>query len=340
MVSKQEDINEIGVNPALMDVGEPDSRFSPLRRCWICNSQHLSRVVQDYMDFSAYAEQDPELNLFTGSTFWLMRCQDCGFVQPDTLPTLPNFFDRIYDQRWSEEWMEQEFDNGCKDFIFRGVLRQLSRYVSPMGRGTLLDIGAHVGRLVYLARQTGWHVEGIELNSLTSKYAARRTDLQVHRVNAQKLITDGRRYDAVTMLDVLEHIPDPVAMVRSTAQILRTGGWLAVKVPCGPNQLLKEQVRSHLSRNYRLSVAGNMVHVNHFSPSSLSRLLKESGLTNIRLTIGAPELAPKNNASSVRSIMSDALRLSVYYFGRFVPGGIHTPLALNLQAYAQKVEET
>ncbi|HEY0546081.1 MAG TPA: class I SAM-dependent methyltransferase [Pyrinomonadaceae bacterium] len=310
--------------------------FTKLDACWICRSRRLDNVHQDSMDFASYAEQDPELSSYTGRAFWLVRCHDCGFIQPAELPTLPNFFDRMYDQRWSEDWIEQEFDNGCKDFIFRRVLKQLSRRAGAQAGRTLLDIGAHVGRLIYLASQSGWQAEGVELNPITSSYATDRTRLPVHRVNARELIAEGKLYDAVTMIDVLEHIPDPVAMLRTAAQLLTGKGWLAVKVPCGPSQLLKERVRARLRKNYKVSVAGNMVHVNHFSPTSLKAALKEAGFTNASLHIGAPELAPKSAGISVRALASDALRLSAYYAGRLIPGGVHTPLALNLQAYAQK----
>lgn len=315
------------------------ARFAPLDKCWVCLGCDLSRVLQDHMDLTAFREQDPELSQYTGCTFWLVRCRECGFVQPDVMPTLPQFFDRIYDQRWSEDWIEQEFNNGCKDFIFHAVLRQLRRRVSPSPNCSLLDIGAHVGRMIYLANSAGWDAEGIELNPLTSGFAARKTALTVHRVNAHDLVTEGRQYDAVTMIDVLEHIPDPVAILRTSNQLLKYNGWIAVKVPCGPNQLLKERVRSQIKRNYRLSIALNMVHINHFSPSSLRRALREAGFSNICVTVGAPELSPSNGKSSAGSYASDALRLGVYYLGRFIPGGINTPLALNLQAFAQRVRE-
>jgi hypothetical protein len=160
----------------------------------------------------------------------------------------------------------------------------------------------------------------------------------VHRVNAQHLVAQEREYAAVTMIDVLEHIPDPVATLHSAVQLLAPDGWLAVKVPCGTNQLLKERVRARLNKDYKLSVAGNMVHINHFTPSSLRQAMKMAGFTNIHLSIGAPELSSRHTGASVRNLASDALRLSVYYMGCLIPGGVHTPLGLNLQAYAQKAD--
>ena len=63
----------------------------------------------------------------TGDHVWLVRCAACGFGQPEALPTLPNFFDRMYDQRWSEDWIRNEFEADYKDYIFHGILGTLAR---------------------------------------------------------------------------------------------------------------------------------------------------------------------------------------------------------------------
>ena len=307
--------------------------FTPLRRCWVCEGGKLTPVHRGRFDFKEFAEQDPELAEYTGHTFSLLRCGACGFAQPDVLPTLPNYFDRMYDQHWAPDWVEQEFESGWKDLIFRDVLSALDSRLPQQGR-SLLDIGAHVGRFIHFASRAGWAAEGIELNPRTAAFAARKTGLPVHRVNAHSLTTEGCRYLAVTMLDVLEHIPDPVRLLRQIGELLEDGGWVAVKVPCGPNQLLKENVRAGMSKGYRVSVADNLVHINHFSAKSLRGALERAGFGDISITVGAPELNTGSRAARTR--LSNAFRLGVFGAGRYLPGGVHTPLALNLQAYARK----
>lgn len=321
--------------------GSKDSKFKPLTHCWVCGGNSLAPVHQGLFEFEAYAEQDPELAAYTGERFWLNRCRECGFAQPDVTPTLPRYFDRMYDQRWSREWIEQEFASECKDLIFSRVLAGLSRRVSRDNQSghnhySLLDVGAHVGRLIYLASRAGWAAEGIELNPRTSAFAADKTGLPVHRIDAHALVFAGRSFRAVTMLDVLEHIPDPVAVLTTLRGLLEVGGWIAVKVPSGRNQLLKEITRSKLRKNYRVSVADNLVHINHFSPRALRLALERAGFSNIEITVGAPELSATRSSLLSRSALSDHLRQGVYHAARLIPGGVHTPLALNLQAYAQR----
>jgi hypothetical protein len=95
---------------------------------------------------------------------------------------------------------------------------------------------------------------------------------------------------------------------------------------------MKETIRSRLRSGYKVSIADNLVHVNHFSPDSLRHALRRAGFSNVSMTIGMPELAPANG--SLRGNLSNAFRLGVYYAGRLT--GTGSPFALNLQAYAQK----
>jgi hypothetical protein len=127
---------------------------------------------------------------------------------------------------------------------------------------------------------------------------------------------------------VLEHIPEPVALLSIVRKTVVDGGWVAIKVPCGPAQLLKESWRARLVSGYRATVADNLVHVNHFSPASLRLALERAHFGDVRVEIAAPECPPASR-------LSTAVRLGLYHASRLVPGAIHTPLALHLQAFAR-----
>jgi hypothetical protein len=73
--------------------------------------------------------------------------------------------------------------------------------------------------------------------------------------------------------------------------------------------------------------------VNHFSPRSLALALDRAGFDHISVRTGAPELRPVSSGWHARA--SDAVRLGIYAAAR-LPGAVHTPLALNLQAFATK----
>ncbi|HSC28324.1 MAG TPA: class I SAM-dependent methyltransferase [Vicinamibacterales bacterium] len=295
--------------------------------CWVCGGYTASLVHESAFELSAYQDQDPDLASYTGSRVRLRRCVDCGFAQPAEIPALPRFFDRLYQQLWPSEWVAEEFRSTSKDRIFSCVLDGLRRRL-PDGR-RLLDVGAHAGRFLFLARRAGWDAEGIEVNPRTAAFAAGNSGARVLTASAWSLATIHERYDAVTLTDVLEHIPDPVALLLRVREVVAPEGWIAVKVPCGPAQRIKEHLRSWLHPGYRPRLADNLVHVNHFSRRALRLALVRAGFDSISLDVGVPERPPD-------APLGNAVRLGLYRVARALPSGTSTPLAFNLQAFARR----
>jgi SAM-dependent methyltransferase len=306
--------------------------FDSVEACWVCGGRELEPVHELVFELSAYGSQDPDLASYSGSRLWLRRCVRCRFAQPAALPALPRYFDRMYDQRWSQDWIAAEFDAPTKDYIFGDILGSLSRRLDR-ARRRLLDVGAHAGRFVSLARKAGWTAEGLELNPQTAAFAAHRTGASVRQLNVHEVEAGTARFDAVTVTDVLEHIPDPVRVLTRVHALLSDGGWIAVKVPCGPSQLRKETWRGRLLRGYQPTVADNLVHVSHFSPGALRRALERAGFADIHMCLGAPGLPVGGGA---RGWISRQVRLGLHRLSCLLPGGVHLPITFNLQAYARR----
>lgn len=311
---------------------ETIAAFAALDLCEVCGGSGLSPVHQLVFELAIYGSQDPELAAYSGRTLDLRQCPACGFAQPSALPTLPRFFDRLYDQRWSDQWIRAEFEAEYKDTIFREILLALGTRLKA-SRRRLLDVGAHAGRFIALAQADGWAAEGLELNPQTAAFARDRTGALVRQLNVHDVDERTAGYDAITITDVLEHIPDPIRVLSRIAALLGPDGWVAVKVPCGPSQLRKEQWRGRLLRGYRPTLADNLVHVNHFSPASLRIALERAGFSDISIVPGAPELPA---TPGLRGAASRALRRALHRAACLIPGGLHLPLTLNLQAYARR----
>lgn len=299
--------------------------FARIDACWVCGGASLVPVHELLFDLEEYRRQDPELAAYSGKRLALRRCERCGFAQPESLPALPRYFDRMYDQRWSEDWIANEHASDSKDAIFADILAALAARLPP-SRRRLLDVGAHAGRFVRLARDAGWDAEGLELNPSTANYARCASGVVIHDGNVHTFDAGAGRYDAVTLTDVLEHVPEPVAVLARARALLSDDGWIAVKVPNGPVQRWKERVRARVVRGYRPTLADNLVHVNHFSARALGLALERAGFDDVSMTVGRPELPARG---------AHALRLAAFRAARFA-GGPRSPLAFNLQAYARR----
>ena len=99
-------------------------------------------------------------------------------------------------------------------------------------------------------------------------------------------------------------------------------------MPNGAAQRLKESVRAKVRPGYRPTLADNLVHVNHFTPRSLQIALERSGFTAVRIGTAAPAMTGRH--------LSRFVRPAVLLGARGIPGGVHTPFALNLQAVATR----
>jgi SAM-dependent methyltransferase len=307
-------------------------KFRLCPTCWICGSDQRRTLLESVLNFREYKTKAPELASYSGEAFSLVRCLDCGFAQVDRLPTYASFFADMYNQHWSEEWVKEEFKSSYRDAIFRRVLTKLANEGAEPGR--LLDVGAHVGRFVYLARAAGWEARGIEPNARTAALAREHLGLPVQHGTWQTLTEDGT-YRVITFLDVLEHLPEPVQVLQSLVRQLEPGGRLVIKVPHGQHQWWKERLRSWGTGKVP-NVANNMVHVNHFTPYSLTRALEQAGLRVVHLEPGYPELPP---GQGIKAKLERGIRRVVYALASG-PGGLASPWTLNLLAIGQKEDRS
>lgn len=106
----------------------------------------------------------------------------------------------------------------------------------PLG-SRVLDAGCGIGNFVELLRQRTEHVMAVDLSPKNIAVLRRRFE---DAANVEVLQTDldaqreelrARDVDAICCLDVLEHIQDDGALVKSFAGILKEGGTLFIKVP-------------------------------------------------------------------------------------------------------------
>lgn len=106
----------------------------------------------------------------------------------------------------------------------------------PLG-SRVLDAGCGIGNFVELLRQRTEHVMAVDLSPKNIAVLRRRFEgaanvevLQTD-LDAQREELRARDVDAICCLDVLEHIEDDGALVKSFAGILKQGGTLFIKVP-------------------------------------------------------------------------------------------------------------
>jgi 2-polyprenyl-3-methyl-5-hydroxy-6-metoxy-1,4-benzoquinol methylase len=159
----------------------------------------------------------------------------------------------------------------------RGHLRDLQNYKRA---AQLLEIGCAAGTFLKVARDAGWTVRGIELSDDTAEIARRNFGIDVTTGTLAEGIFAPRSFDAVVLWNVVEHLADPVCVLRIVKSILKDDGVLLMETP---------NVDGLFSRlSYGLSSDGRFwrhpqppTHLFEFSKKSLQRTLEAAGLRTI-----------------------------------------------------------
>jgi len=137
------------------------------------------------------------------------------------------------------------------------------------GQGRYLDVGCGSGGALGVAHALGWKVAGIEVDGAAAAKARRFTG-ELHVGDVMTAPFAPGRFDVVTAFHVLEHVPDPVAVIRRALAWLAPGGLLIIEVPNagGLGAALFGRAWSGLELPR---------HLSHFSPDTLSRAVEQAG---------------------------------------------------------------
>jgi 2-polyprenyl-3-methyl-5-hydroxy-6-metoxy-1,4-benzoquinol methylase len=159
--------------------------------------------------------------------------------------------------------------------LFRNILGEIEM-PSAASTPRLLDIGAGQGAFLEEAQKLGYEAEGVDLSEANVQ-KARARGLQVKYGSAEKLNYD-RVFDVVTMLDIIEHVPDPLHLLAIAYHALKPQGELVVYTPNhrGAVVMLARflQVLGISSPVYEI-FGGN--HVCFFDDRSLALAIKKAG---------------------------------------------------------------
>ncbi len=215
----------------------------------------------------------------------LQRCIVCGFLYVLPRPS-PAELKALYS---NEYFTGDDLTPGTLQFrapVFEQCLGALAK-LAPR-RGRLLDVGCWTGEFLEAARAAGWTASGIELSTRAARFANTEKELDVRCCTLLEAPWPAGSFDVLTMLDVLEHVIEPLAELSRARTLLKPNGIIVVRVPNAAFHLATTRV----CRLLHVPDVGLQMdyHLNHFTPRTLAQALLSTGFEVISLAPGAPEV--------------------------------------------------
>jgi len=265
-------------------------RVEEARSCLLCGNEGnlLYRGMRDF--------------LFGAPGFWsLMQCPNCGLVWLNPRP-LPDDIGKLYSQYYTHQIPEHPKKNlagirkrvkasilqSCFGYRMDGSNRILGsvlgriglleeiigsgvRYLKAGDKGRLLDVGCGNGLFLDRMRQYGWDVTGVEPDGCAVSVAREKFGLEVFHGSLEEAMFPEGCFDAITVNHVIEHISDPIRLLKECRCVLRPGGKLVVMTP---------NIESLGARVFCEYWRGLEVprHLFLFAPQSLRACTKAAGL--------------------------------------------------------------
>lgn len=272
-------------------------RSAPSPRCIACGHEgvELYRALRD--------------DLYGAPGTWRMvRCPhpDCGLLWLDPKPlaadlikAYANYHTHGKRARTARELGLSALNATCKLVsrfvdLTNGLARERRglrmMFVGDMVPGKLLEVGSGSGRFLHRMHKAGWQVQGTDFDPAVAERVRRRYGLPVDSGDLRDLHYPVGTFDAVVLSQVLEHVHDPLALLKECVRVLRDGGRLALTTPNAAGL-----PHRHYGRSWRGLEPPR--HLQLFTPRALERCAGASGLRDVSVRTLSVESASIYRAS-------------------------------------------
>ena len=188
--------------------------------------------------FSQFHTIKKEDDVYLKKEIKYYRCEDCRFefVYPQRKEELAELYRKEYRD-------EVSLKNRVIYILpYSKRHRYAFRLLKHLKKGKMLDIGSAEGKFAYLMKFRGWDVTCVEPTEHYAQFARKMFGLHVIPKRLEEVpITD--KYDLVTLSTVLEHVFDPISILKLCRSFLNENGKIYIRVP---NVLSRHYASTHL----------------------------------------------------------------------------------------------
>ncbi|WP_313898197.1 class I SAM-dependent methyltransferase [Nodosilinea sp. LEGE 07298] len=190
------------------------------------------------------------------------------------------------------------------------VLKQFDVQIASKPNRRLLDVGCGTGDFLQVAQRDGWQVTGTELSATAADKIASRLGIPILTGEITSLQLPEVNYDLITSYHVIEHLIEPLAMLRRLYQLVSNEGAIFLETPN------IDSLGARL-RGAKWSHIIPPEHITYFQPRSLQYALRQAGFKRVFVFTSAPQMIestqhlPVPLQSVIKAIYNIAPRLNL-----------------------------
>jgi SAM-dependent methyltransferase len=257
--------------------------------CPVCGEANARDIWSGRLDdplvlpqLEKYYYSGPWRDQIVGQEIHLLQCSKCGMhwhrnvISDTSVATVYGIWaDAEQARRFEEAHVPNKHDHKALRIQMAKLALRLEHLAQQNGRPLqLLDFGCGDGIFLSVARALGADVTGIDVSASRTKAA--RSDGLTILPDLAALDAEGRGpLDAVVLSQVLEHVADPLALLRAMHGRLRKGGILFVAVPNAYGVSVPQNF-------HQFTLVQPIEHMNAFSPVTLRLIGQKAGFTPVR----------------------------------------------------------
>jgi len=237
------------------------------------------RVVSEYR----HGDRPCDLSLF--------RCRECG---ARFLGKVAYASEIVHEAYW--DMLTRNLPTG---FAVQSGSDAISMKLLDKYRKTnrLLEIGCGDAALLNQARADGWRVTGIDISRKAVELARERYGLDIinGQLDEETVAWLGERsFDIILMWGVIEHLAEPLRVLRLSRALLRAGGALVLYTPNADSLFHRLARLTHCLTGGAVSFFMERVtiamHTLYLTPGSLRRALRDCGFSAVEVRMASINL--------------------------------------------------
>jgi SAM-dependent methyltransferase len=210
--------------------------------------------------------------LFERDGKWFWRCRACELIFVHDI--YPEY---VADVSYLAGTGAASDARGAKPKQRRDYARLLDEFEVYRKRNRLLEVGCAAGLFLNAAAARGWQPSGVEVLADIARLAREHRGLDVRTGELAEAGFAEGEFDVVYMNEVIEHIIDPVALLREVHRVLRPGGLALLRT--GNARSWAARWRGRHWHYYRF---GGLMHIRVFSPRAAEALARAAGFASVR----------------------------------------------------------